>query len=554
MRRVLYLLPLFFLLLFFYSCRNSSSQTIATIRPNQFINSADFRSRYLEFLEASGVKDSRAARLQILNNIITEILLLDVRNNDLLLNQPEVKQSLEQIENELILAWYKSREVLSAIEISEAELKSAFAKMNVQLAARHLFTRDEAEAWRLYAALNNGATFEQLAPLVFQDDSLSRSGGWLGYFTWGDMDPDFEAAAFELQPGEISKPVRTAHGFSIIRVDDRILNPILTEYAFLQKKGTIERLLRLQKQKQAGRRFLETRLEALHVQIDDESLAFLRDQLQAGPDMIVSADLETDLRWEQILIRLRKKTFTVAEVYKLLNGLPRSARVKIKSKELLAASLKGLMLQDLLLSEAREKGYDREPQVTEKYLKWSRLKLLGFLEEQVAAGKEIPDSLIADYYQAHRDELKSEAMVTVQEILLKDKAEAERIRLLLKDGADFSDLARQHSLRKSPDGLNGILPHSPVSRFGPLAGELAAAPLNRICGPVEAAGYFVIYRVLRRDQAVALEFDQVRPGIETVLRTEYKRAFFQEHIDSLRRLHPVWVDTTMLMGLKLRES
>ncbi len=96
--------------------------------------------------------------------MIAETLLLDVENNDQLLSDPQVKQGLELIENELILAFYKSREVLAPIEITDAELKSAFAKMNVQLAARHLFTRDESEAWCLNEALQNGATFEQLAP------------------------------------------------------------------------------------------------------------------------------------------------------------------------------------------------------------------------------------------------------------------------------------------------------------------------------------------------------------------------------------------------------
>jgi hypothetical protein len=144
-------------------------------------------------------------------------------------------------------------------------------------------------------------------------------------------------------------------------------------------------------------------------------------------------------------------------------------------------------------------------------------------------------------------------MVTVQEILLQDRAEAEKIMLLLKDGAEFSGLARQYSLRRSPAGLEGILPHSPVSRFGPLADNLAKAPLHKIQGPAEAAGYYVIYQVLRRDDPADLEFDQVRPGIEMVLRSDYQRVFFQEHVDSLRQAHRIEVDTTLLLDLKIDE-
>ena len=46
----------------------------------------------------------------------------------------------------------------------------------------------------------------------------------LGWFSPGDLDPDFEAAVDTLRVGELSKPVRSRYGFHLIEVLDRRLN------------------------------------------------------------------------------------------------------------------------------------------------------------------------------------------------------------------------------------------------------------------------------------------------------------------------------------------
>jgi len=48
------------------------------------------------------------------------------------------------------------------------------------------------------------------------DCSSHSTGGDLGYFVRGRMQPEFEKAAFELGEGEISLPVETKSGFHLI--------------------------------------------------------------------------------------------------------------------------------------------------------------------------------------------------------------------------------------------------------------------------------------------------------------------------------------------------
>jgi len=59
--------------------------------------------------------------------------------------------------------------------------------------------------------------FEILAEAYSQDLSTAQQGGDLGWFQKGNLVPEFEEVAMELDSGEISKPVLTEFGWHIIR-------------------------------------------------------------------------------------------------------------------------------------------------------------------------------------------------------------------------------------------------------------------------------------------------------------------------------------------------
>lgn len=67
---------------------------------------------------------------------------------------------------------------------------------------------------------NGDADFAELAR-EHSDGPSADSGGDLGYFTREQFMPEFTEAAFEMEPGEISEPVRSDLGWHVIRVEDR---------------------------------------------------------------------------------------------------------------------------------------------------------------------------------------------------------------------------------------------------------------------------------------------------------------------------------------------
>lgn len=73
----------------------------------------------------------------------------------------------------------------------------------------------------LYNVLKGGADFKELAKKYSQDPGSARNGGQLPWLTPGQTLPEFDAAAYALQPGEMSKPVLSSVGYHIIHMDAR---------------------------------------------------------------------------------------------------------------------------------------------------------------------------------------------------------------------------------------------------------------------------------------------------------------------------------------------
>jgi peptidyl-prolyl cis-trans isomerase C len=89
-----------------------------------------------------------------------------------------------------------------------------------------------AEARRKAAGIRDqilgGADFGRTARDLSEDSGTALSGGLVGTFPRGQMDPAFEAAAFSGKPGEISDLVETPYGFHIIRVDEHLAGRMQT--------------------------------------------------------------------------------------------------------------------------------------------------------------------------------------------------------------------------------------------------------------------------------------------------------------------------------------
>ena len=118
----------------------------------------------------------------------------------------------------------------------------------------------EAEALKtakeVIAKLDAGEDFAKLAK-EYSKDGSAENGGALGRFGHGDMDEDFEAAAYKLEVGKYTKePVKTKYGYHIILKTGEKDKPKLKD-----KKDEIKEKLKDEKLKNDSTLYYESLME-----------------------------------------------------------------------------------------------------------------------------------------------------------------------------------------------------------------------------------------------------------------------------------------------------
>jgi parvulin-like peptidyl-prolyl isomerase len=113
-----------------------------------------------------------------------------------------------------------------------------------QVHARLIMVDTEAKAEELLAQLQAGADFAALARDHSMDVATRENGGDVGWFPRGLVAPELEAAAFALQPGEISDVVYLGEGYHIIQVAERqAARPLSEEMQIDLKRARFEQWL-----------------------------------------------------------------------------------------------------------------------------------------------------------------------------------------------------------------------------------------------------------------------------------------------------------------------
>jgi parvulin-like peptidyl-prolyl isomerase len=181
------------------------------------------------------------------------------------LTEEQVKENLRMqiLQREIVDSVTKDVEVTDAdVEKFYEENKAQFTQPSSRL-VRHILIacknaaecrRDKSRADELYGQVRDGANFASLARR-FSEDPGSKTQGGRYQAVKGQSVPEFDRVAFELDKGEISRPVKTQHGWHIIQATGEATPEKVTPLSTVEE--TIKNQLAQEKESQAVTRWLD---------------------------------------------------------------------------------------------------------------------------------------------------------------------------------------------------------------------------------------------------------------------------------------------------------
>jgi peptidyl-prolyl cis-trans isomerase SurA len=190
----------------------------------------------LSWARTRGLTVSQEEVDRVEKSIMENNSLSEVRFDELLASRGHNRQTFrDEMMEQLIVNKALSTALGPKVRIEEHEIKQRYEEIyppKKTFTIRHILLKpsvsegeDETAAWeqavRIADEIKGGASFENMALQHSMDPASAEKGGELGTFREGELVPELERAALDLEPGEVVGPVRTTMGFHILRLDGK---------------------------------------------------------------------------------------------------------------------------------------------------------------------------------------------------------------------------------------------------------------------------------------------------------------------------------------------
>ncbi len=481
----------------------------------------DFETSYVAFLMATGQNDTPANRYLHLSRLVDASLLADeaARRG---YGADSVFQSLvERARRQAIGGRFFETAFLETLPpIDDADARRAFVLSKQQVVARHLFYRDSAEAEAAHARLAAGSDFLEEAVLCYDLPAVDSSAGMLGPIRYFQVDDAFAEAAFALDVGEISEPVRSRYGYHIIRAEEKTGTPIVTESEYQYRKEGVTTQVALRTRRLEGDRFVREFMEGLDLQVDAPAVRSLAQAIQRLENRVASAPVELEMDPETArpdlgalhreltpdtplatyLFEGETVVFTAGDYYFWLPVLPFS-----EARARTAASVGRALRNDALFRAGLQRGLDSDPAVAAEAQRAERLELARRLRDTLRAHPPaaIPETEIRAAFDRSPAARRQRWIADFWIIPFSSQPEAETAQTLLTSdpsrAANYAGYVRH--AETNPDALPEW------------AATVRQAPLRQILLARQASGAWALVRVAKRRTEPATTYAAVRDSL-----------------------------------------
>ncbi|MFH0840071.1 MAG: peptidyl-prolyl cis-trans isomerase [Candidatus Omnitrophota bacterium] len=221
------------LLLSFAGCANEGKRILAKV-DGESITLKNFNDRITK-LPKQYQDIVKAQKRNYLDDLIMEKLLYKKAVKTGMDKDKETQDIIAEATKKIIIARLVEKEVEKKVKVSDDEARKYYDEHSEEFMlperwrASHILVDTPEEANAIKQKLAQGASFDELAREKSKD-ATAKIGGDIGYFSRGQLVPEFEEECYKLKVGEVGDVVRTQFGYHVIILTDK-KNPEVQEFA-----------------------------------------------------------------------------------------------------------------------------------------------------------------------------------------------------------------------------------------------------------------------------------------------------------------------------------
>lgn len=498
---------------------NEKARSLSLERDTAFVKNADFQL-------------SQVATRLLFNKAVTEaISVADSEAAVQYAQHPEQYRTLE---------WVRASHILIT-PVKDTFLLTAHQRRTGWWADND--PKASAIADSIYHLIQREASFDSMARLWSQDMATGLSGGDLGKFERKQMVPEFEETAFRIKPGEISPPVKTQFGYHIIKVTEK--QGEMTAPFSDSLKEVIVSQLRNQKATDRAFFFLDSLQRAFGVTYNErfvkeaDSLLNEPDSARTQERFWAAASAAGDTVWSD---------FALLQMIRQIRMFPDKHLDREQKMDLLKNLINPRLLRQAMVNMkiSESEYFQRKKEEIYQAERLSRVRRGALLDYTPSEGEA------RAYFNAHRGEFvrRESLSVNVQQMVFKNKTEAEKILWEVEQGGDFALLAKKYfqgdpALAGEVFNLGFISPPAMPADFFAVAETLSLGTVSR---PVKTEWGYHLIRVVARQPDFAYESakPQIFGQLQKARQEEHKRKWGED----LRVGHQIKINERLLKKIK----
>jgi peptidyl-prolyl cis-trans isomerase C len=461
-----------------------------------------------------------------------------------------------------MIAQLMDQMVAKKVVVTDEMVADYYNQMHYEYTLSQIITANEDEIVEIRERALAGEDFAELAK-KYSLGAGAEQGGYVGSNPVGNIHWWVEEELFNMEPGDISKPMKTSSGWAIIKVHrKRKVDPLNDEEwaarrvrAILEKKGMEE--LKAKIEKDIDLQFytdaVNIAYDGLPQDIPIEDIMSYKVTRENAPRLNIPEQFK-----DKLICQYSDGSYTLGDFedlyYKL--GLPERPRRQY-GREQIIQTMHKMIFDKVLPVYAEEQAKLLEiPEVRKNLESKKEMFLVHKLyDDQIKNEVTVTTKDMQDYYAANLDKLVKYERRDFSVILVPDYKTADEVHQKAMEGVNFGTLVRKYStgeMAKDSFGRTGLHVEGAMQDYDAVGFMLDG--VGAVSDPFQTARGWAVLKVEEIEDEGIPSFQEAEGIIKKQLLEERYEEQLHEKLEKWRKDYVIEINDSALNKAELKRT